>query len=180
MCHNKYRVARIGGARFTALLPTTPQGAKQNTNERVPTMTTKKKLRFECECKGCRNYAPDLAGISYPTQIADRVQGHYLDRATMKFFHSRILTWRHDPVSGALQVATSNAGDMDNNYRAYEVVTYCKWGHLIIERDTMTGGTICRRFTTTRKARADMTQERAQLAASVCDCHGCQLDKAGR
>ena len=143
-------------------------------------MTTKKKLQFECSCKGCRNFAPDLAGISYPEQIADRVQGHYLDRATMKFFHSRILTWRHDPVSGALQVATSNAGDMDNTFRAYEVVTYCKWGHLIVEPDTMTGGALFRRFTTTRKARADMTQDRAQLAASVCDCHGCQLDKAGR
>lgn len=143
-------------------------------------MTTKKKLRFDCECKGCRNFAPDLAGISYPEQIADRVQGHYLDRATMKFFKSRILTWRYDRTTGALQVATSNAGDMDNTYRAYEVVTYCKWGHLIVEPDTTTGGATRRRFTTTRKARASMTPYNAQLAAAVCDCHGCQLDKAGR
>jgi len=39
LCHT-YRVARIGGARFTALLPTTPHGANIITNERVPTMTT--------------------------------------------------------------------------------------------------------------------------------------------
>lgn len=143
-------------------------------------MTTRKKLRFDCSCKGCRNYPPDLAGIFRAEQIADRVQGHYLDRATMRFFHSRILSWKYDEVSGALQVATSNAGDMDNSFRVYDVVTYCRYGNLITEPDTMTGGAIRRRFATSGKARASMTTDNARQAAAVCDCHGCQLDKAGR
>jgi hypothetical protein len=98
----------------------------------------------------------------------------------MRFHHSRIVSFHFDSVSGALQVATSNAGDMDNSFKVYDVVTYCRYGNLITEPDTMTGGAIRRRFTTSRKARADMTTDNARKAAAVCDCHGCQLDKAGR
>ena len=139
----------------------------------------KTQLRLDCTCQGCRRRVSDLAGIWQASQIRDRVQGHYLDPDTMRFFRSRILSWSYDSETGSLQVLTSNAGDWDNTSRRYDVVTYCRYGSLIVEPDDMTGGAVRRQYSTAKAARRDMAANGGR-AAAVCDCHGCQLDRAGQ
>ena len=129
-------------------------------------------LSFPCECHGCRGYSANLSDIWHPEQIASKVKGHYFSESARRFFSSRILSFRH-LAGGALAVRESLAGDMHNETRAHRVTVWCKYGH-ILPRD-MAGDT----FNTGAKATTAM-RALPDDAATACECHGCQIDRAGR
>lgn len=127
---------------------------------------------FPCECRGCRGYAADLDSVWDTCQIPNKVTGFYFSESTRRFFHSRINSFRHLD-GGALAVRESLAGDMNNSVRVHRVTVWCRYGHLVdgdIADSTYTTGA---KATTAMRALPDS-------AAAKCDCHGCQLDKAGR
>jgi hypothetical protein len=94
-------------------------------------------LKFNCECKGCRNWLPDIAGIVYPEQLAHRAQGYYFSRDTMRLFKSRYVDWSRltnaaagsgkDNRDGVAVIVSSRQG-YDGAARYYEVITLCAWG----------------------------------------------------
>ena len=129
-------------------------------------------LTFPCSCNGCRGRSANLNDIWDTCQIPNKVQGYYFSESTRRFFHSRINSFRH-LAGGALAVRESLAGDMNNETRAHRVTVWCRYGH-ILHRDTAAD-------TYSTGAKADKAMRAlSDDAASVCECHGCQLDKAGR
>jgi hypothetical protein len=129
-------------------------------------------LSFPCACAGCRGRTADLDSVWDTYHIPAKVQGYYFSESTRRFFHSRILSFRHLD-GGSLAVRESLAGDMNNETRAHRVTVWCRYGH-ILPRDIATDT-----FNTGAKAAAAMRKLPAD-AAAVCECHGCQLDKVGR
>lgn len=129
-------------------------------------------LVFPCECNGCCGHSANLSDIWDTCQIPNKVQGYYFSESTRKFFHSRILSFRHLD-NGALAVRESLAGDMNNTTRVHRVTVFCRYGHILpreLDADTFNMGD---------KAARHMANLPTDAAAD-CDCHGCQLDKVGR
>jgi hypothetical protein len=129
-------------------------------------------LSFPCTCDGCRGRSANLSDIWHSSQVADKVKGYYFSASTRRFFHSRILYFRHLD-NGALAVRESLAGDMDNSTRVHRVTVWCRYGHILprdIAADTYNTGN---KAITAMRALPDD-------AATACQCHGCQLDKVGR
>ena len=129
-------------------------------------------LAFPCGCGGCRGRSANLSDVWDTCQIPNKVQGYYFAESTRRFFHSRILSFRH-LNGGGLAVRESRAGDMNNSTRVHRVTVWCRYGHILprdIDADTFTNGT---------KAVGAMRALPAD-SAQACQCHGCQLDKVGR
>lgn len=121
-----------------------------------------------CECRGCRGISAHLNDVWQWRQIPDKINGHYFDESTRRFFSSRINEWRHFDDDG-LAVRESSAGDMDNTFRVHRVVTFCRYGELVNTSEN---------FTTGKAAQAFM--ESLPAIVSGCGCHGCERDeKAG-
>ena len=143
-------------------------------------MTAITKLSFPCTCNGCRNYPTRPAEIWHESQIASKAQGYYFSRDTMKCFNSRIVDWRPvgvSPRADSLMVIVSNKrGDSP---RDYEIVTLCPYGELAREWVKDSEGSPIENYPTLYKARKS-ARWNCTIAAQICDCHGCQLDKAGR
>jgi len=140
-------------------------------------MTTQKQLRdmglaFQCECRGCFGRSADLDSVWDTSQIPGKVQGYYFSESTRRFFHSRILAFRRLD-NGALAVRESLAGDMHNETRVHRVTVWCRYGN-ILPRD-MAADT----YATGTKAVGAM-RALPNDAAATCECHGCQIDRAGR
>lgn len=129
-------------------------------------------LSFPCKCGGCRGRSANLSDIWQTCQIPDKVEGYYFTESTRRFFHSRINCFRH-LAGGALAVRESLAGDMNNETRVHRVTVWCRYGH-ILPRDIATDT-----YRTGIKADKAMHALPADSATS-CQCHGCQLDRAGR
>jgi hypothetical protein len=137
------------------------------------------KLQFNCECKGCRGYLPDIAGIVYPEQLAHRAQGYYFTRDTMRLFKSRYVDWSRltnsaggsgrDNRDGVAVIVSSRHG-YENAPRYYEVITLCAWG--TVHRGENSDG--LKQFKTLRAARKALA---AAIYPTACSCHGCQLDR---
>jgi hypothetical protein len=138
------------------------------------------KLSFPCSCNGCRNYPTRPAEIWHESQIASKAQGYFFSKDTMRFFKSRIVDFKPVGISprgvDSLMVIVSNKRDDDARY--YEIVTLCPYGEL--GREWMTiGGSPIASYKSLREARKS-ARWNCSIAAQICDCHGCQLDKAGR
>jgi hypothetical protein len=139
-----------------------------------------KKLRFDCTCNGCRNYPTRPAEIWHESQIASKAQGYYFSKDTMKFFNSRIADFKPVGISSradSLLVIVSSK--RDNDARTYEIVTLCPYGELGREWAKDNDGSPITSYETLNKARKS-ARWNCSIAAQICDCHGCQLDKAGR
>jgi hypothetical protein len=98
----------------------------------------------------------------------------------MKFFNSRIADFKPVGISSradSLMVIVSNKRDNDPRY--YEIVTLCPYGELGREWATDSDGDPITQYETLNKARKS-ARWNCTIAAQICDCHGCQLDKAGR
>ena len=141
------------------------------------------KLQFNCECKGCRGYSPDIAGIVYPKQLESRTQGYFFSKDTMKSFSSRYCDWirLNNPAAGSgrdnrdgVAVIVSSRYNMDGASRYYELLTICAWGN-VGRTWTDTPGAPVEKFNTLRAARKAMA---AAAYPAACNCHGCQLDRA--
>lgn len=132
---------------------------------------------FPCQCRGCRGRDADLTSVWRWEHIPDRIQGHYFDDSTRRFFQSRINGWRH-LAGGALAVRESSAGDMENTWRAHRVILFCRYGSLVARfgRDGAADMTPWR----TGAAAARFMQGMAADSAAGCECHGCTLDRNGR
>jgi hypothetical protein len=145
-------------------------------------MTTQKettKLSFPCTCNGCRNYPTRPAEIWHESQIVSRAQGYFFSKDTMKFFNSRIADFKPVGISSSgvdsLMVIVSSRRDNDPRY--YEIITLCPYGE--IGREWASDGEPITNYETLNKARKS-ARWNCTIAAQICDCHGCQLDKAGR
>ena len=138
------------------------------------------KLSFPCRCNGCRNYPTRPAEIWHESQIASKAQGYFFTPETMRFFNSRIADFKPVGISSradSLMVIVSNKRDNDPRY--YEIVTLCPYGELAREWATDSTGAPITQYETLNKARKS-ARWNCSIAAQICDCHGCQLDKAGR
>jgi hypothetical protein len=139
------------------------------------------KLRFDCTCNGCRNYPTRPAEVWHESQIASKAQGYYFTKDTMKFFNSRIVDFKPVGISprgiDSLMVIVSSKRDDDA--RTYEIVTLCPYGGLGREWVQDGDGSPIAHYETLNKARKS-ARWKCIIAAQICDCHGCQLDKAGR
>ena len=138
------------------------------------------KLSFPCTCNGCRNYPTRPAEIWHESQIAGKAQGYFFTPDTMRFFKSRIADFKPvgiSPRADSLMVIVSNKRDDDPRY--YEIVTLCPYGELGREWAKDSDGTLITQYATLAKARKSARWS-CSIAAQICDCHGCQLDKAGR
>jgi hypothetical protein len=138
------------------------------------------KLSFPCSCNGCRNYPTRPAEIWHESQIASKAQGYFFTPETMRFFKSRIADFKPVGISprgvDSLMVIVSNKRDDDPRY--YEIVTLCPYGELGREWVTI-GDSPIASYATLREARKS-ARWNCTIAPQLCDCHGCQLDKAGR
>jgi hypothetical protein len=144
------------------------------------TQETQAKLSFPCSCNGCRNYPTRPAEVWNEHQIAGKAQGYFFTRETMRFFNSRIADFKPVGISSradSLMVIVSNKRDNDPRY--YEIVTLCPYGELGREWATDSTGAPITQYETLNKARKS-ARWNCSIAAQICDCHGCQLDKAGR
>jgi hypothetical protein len=139
------------------------------------------KLSFPCSCNGCRNYPTRPAEIWHESQIASKAQGYFFTRDTMRFFKSRIADFKPVGISprgvDSLMVIVSNKRDNDPRY--YEIVTLCPYGELGREWATDSDGSPITQYASLAKARKS-ARWNCTIAPQLCDCHGCQLDKAGR
>jgi hypothetical protein len=139
-----------------------------------------KKLRFDCTCNGCRNYPTRPAEIWHESQIASKAQGYYFSKDTMRFFNSRIADFKPVGISSradSLLVIVSSKRDDDA--RTYEIVTLCPYGELGREWAKDSDGSPITSYATLKEARKS-ARWNCTIAAQICDCHGCQLDQAGR
>ena len=137
-------------------------------------------LRFDCTCNGCRNYPTSPAEVWHESQIASRAQGYYFTPDTMKSFKSRIADFKPvgiSPRANSLMVIVSSKGWDDA--RVYEIVTLCPYGELGREWNKDADCEPITHYETLAKARKS-ARWNCTIAAQICDCHGCQLDKAGR
>jgi hypothetical protein len=139
------------------------------------------KLKFDCTCNGCRNYPTRPAEVWHESQIASKAQGYYFTRDTMRFFNSRIADFKPVGISprgidSLMVIVSSKHGDAP---RDYEIVTLCPYGELAREWVQDSDGAPITHYKTLAKARKS-ARWNCSIAAQICDCHGCQLDKAGR
>lgn len=129
----------------------------------------KTQLKFDCSCNGCRNYPTRPAQITYWQEIASKEQGYFFSRESMRLFSSRIVDFYRLP-DDALMVLTSSRYGYEGAERFYEIVILCKYG--VLNRE---GG----KYDSLREARKYFNDEYPKSVKS-CECHGCQLDRAGR
>lgn len=138
------------------------------------------KLSFPCTCNGCRNYPTRPAEIWHESQISSKAQGYYFSRDTMKFFNSRIADFKPVGISpradSLMVIVSSKRGD---SARDYEIVTLCPYGELGREWVQDSDGAPITHYPTLKAARKS-ARWNCTIAAQICDCHGCALDKAGR
>jgi hypothetical protein len=137
-------------------------------------------LSFACNCNGCRNYPTRPAEIWHESQIASKAQGYYFSRDTMKFFSSRIADFKPVSISprcdSLMVIVSSKHGD---SARDYEIVTLCPYGELAREWAQDSDGVPINQYESLRAARKS-ARWNSTIAPQICDCHGCQLDQAGR
>jgi hypothetical protein len=145
------------------------------------TIKQEPKLSFPCSCNGCRNYPTRPAEIWHESQIASRAQGYYFSKDTMRFFNSRIADFKPVGISpsgiDSLMVIVSSKRDDDA--RTYEIVTLCPYGEIGREWVKDSDGAPIANYSSLYKARRS-ARWNCTIAPQLCDCHGCQLDKAGR
>jgi hypothetical protein len=143
-------------------------------------LTDKPKLSFPCTCNGCRNYPTRPAEIWHESQIATKAQGYYFSRDTMRFFSSRIADFKPVSISprcdSLMVIVSSKHGD---SARDYEIVTLCPYGELAREWAQDSDGVPVNQYESLRAARKS-ARWNSTIAPQICDCHGCQLDQAGR
>lgn len=133
------------------------------------------KLKFDCTCNGCRNYPTYPAQIWHNQQIPSKENGTYFfTREAMRFFNSKILDFKRvengsEDKMDSLSVLVSSKHGYDQAVRYYEIVMLCPYGK--INRHGAN-------FDSSRLARKNWDSAIASFPA--CECHGCQLDRAGR
>jgi len=135
---------------------------------------------YPCTCNGCRNYPTRPAEIWHESQIASKAQGYYFSSDTMKFFNSRIADFKPVGISpradSLMVIVSSKRGD---DARDYEIVTLCPYGELGREWIKDSDGAPIEHYSSLKAARRS-ARWNCTIAPQVCDCHGCNLDKAGR
>lgn len=142
--------------------------------------------KFLCSCDGCRGYSRRVTEIWHPSQLDSKTEGHFFSPSTMKFFSSRVVSWRdiknpdkegtkHDGVA----VIVSSRYGYEGAEREYEIVRLCQYGYLSREANPSNerGAALFVKYATSAKARKAL----AGIGyPTSCPCHGCQLDRMGR
>jgi hypothetical protein len=99
----------------------------------------------------------------------------------MRFFNSRIADFKPVGISptGISSLMVIVSSKRDDSPRTYEIVTLCPYGELSREWLKDSDGAPFADYATLAQARKS-ARWKCSIAAQICDCHGCQLDKAGR
>lgn len=138
------------------------------------------KLKFECACNGCRNYPRKPAQIWHESQIKNVTNGYFFSPDTMKFFNSRISDFKPVGISKSGEkslavIVSSKWGD--DAPRHYEIIIICPYGEIWRESDA--SGLV--KHDSLRQARkSNVWNLQVSRDTYACECHGCQLDEAGR
>jgi hypothetical protein len=133
------------------------------------------KLKFDCTCNGCRNYPTQPAQIWHESQIPSKEQGtYYFTKDAMRFFNSRIVDFKRVENNAikerdSLSVIVSSRHGYDGATRYYQIVMLCAYG--TINRHELSHESL-------RLARKNW--DSAITSFPACECHGCQIDRAGR
>ena len=131
-------------------------------------MTTEtQKITFPCTCNGCRAIPARLDSY-YVEGIVENLQGHYFTPATRRFFSVRLTNFHTLSSGGVLVISTQAAGFDKSDGREINHAYFCKYGNLVTDI----------RFKTKTQARKGLFTLSDKVLA--CECHGCQLDRAGR
>ena len=150
-------------------------------------MKEKNKLKFECECNGCRNYPRRPAQIYHESQLSTVTNGFFFSPDTMKWFKSRVSDFKPVGInkgqegkageSSLMVIVSSKWGD--DSPRHYEIVIVCPYGEVWRESDEQITGLV--KYETLNQARkSDLWRGSYSRDRVLCTCHGCQLDEAGR
>ena len=129
--------------------------------------TQDKKLTFTCTCNGCRA-VPARFDSYYIEGIIQELQGHYFSESTRKFFRTRLINFWNLSSGGVLITSTQAAGFNASDGREYNHAYFCKYGNLVTDIQ----------FKSKKQAGKGLFTLSDKVLA--CDCHGCQLDRAGR
>ena len=134
------------------------------TQENTYTCSCKDRLAFICTCKGCLGI-PARFDSYYVEEIVKDLQGFYFSPNTRKAWGTRLTGFYKLASGGVLITSTQKAF---NTGRDINHAYFCKYGHLV---DHL-------RLSTKSQARKALFT----LSDKVldCDCHGCQIDRAGR
>lgn len=130
----------------------------------------KNKLQFNCGCNGCRNYPTNPTQVYDVTMLTGKEQEtKFFHISNMKLFKTKLIDWININDKDVL-ILTSSIHGWDGAVRYYEIVRMCKFGKV----DRNLG-----KFTNIKTARKAFNDELISEFLP-CDCHGCQLDRAGR
>ena len=143
-----------------------------NQNTKTP------KLTFNCTCSGCRGYSTKPAQIWHESQLKSVTNGYFFSRDTMKFFSSRVANFKPlTNLSGddGLAVIVSNKFE-PTDPRHYEIITICQYGEINRFKSDEPSDWAFRKYTNLRAAKRALD---LIIYPMACDCHGCQLDRAG-
>lgn len=132
----------------------------------MSTLSTNK-ITFTCTCNGCRNI-PKRFDSYYVEAIVDELEGYYFAPGTRRFFHVRLTGFYTLSTGGVLITSTQAAGFSESDGREINHAYFCKYGHLVADI----------RYKTKIQARKGLFTLSDKVTA--CECHGCQLDRAGR
>ena len=140
-----------------------------------------KKLSFDCECNGCRNYPTRPAEIWHTAQLEGKTQGYFFEPSSMKMFSSRVSDFKPVGISksgiSSLYVIVSSRYGIKGASRYYEILIVCPFGN--VSRDWQDEGANLAKFDTLAKTRKS-ARWTGNAPRPICNCHGCQLDEAGR
>ena len=142
--------------------------------------------KFLCSCDGCRNWPRRVTEIWHESQINSKAEGYFFSPSTMKFFSSRIVTWKNltnpekqEAKHDGLAVVVSSRYGYEGAERDYEIVRLCQYGEITREANPSNeqGGEPFVKYATSKKARKALE---GIGYPTLCPCHGCQLDRQGR
>lgn len=139
------------------------------------TITTKQepKLSFPCSCNGCRGYAKgSQLDQNYWQGLILQLNSNYFSPSNRAFHGSRITDWHNLYLEGSREVYGLTIKETRKAYdgREYAVSLWCRYGSLVesIKQESA------------RAANKFMESASALELVTACNCHGCQLDRAGR
>ena len=127
-----------------------------------------RKLTFVCTCNGCLGISKEYH-YSHVSGILTQLNGHYFSESTRRFFGARVTGFRVLYAErGVIVFSTQKAGFDDSAGREINHAYFCRYGNLATDYH----------YKTAKDARKGLFEGIEKIAG--CNCHGCQIDRAGR
>ena len=128
----------------------------------------KAKLSFICACNGCLGIAREYH-YSHISGILTQLNGDYFSESTRRFFGARVTGFRVlYAEQGVIVFSTQKAGFDASEGREINHAYFCRYGNLVTDYH----------YKTATQARKGLFEGIEKMLS--CNCHGCQIDRAGR